>query len=177
MIQAFPAVDFPDHPAQTGPQFTHAALRAAHLPGMRVTPGHHHQPPAHPLVALLDAHSRLAGLLYQAFPRPVVEPCIRRIANIFGLHRSVHVHVLDLCRTDHAHCYAGIDRRFQHSFRTGFAEPLSPPRHTRWINGKLVLKILPAAEVLPVEIFHPAGHNCLAAQVMRKRPIGDLIGS
>ncbi len=156
----------PDHPTQIRPQVARARLRPPHLPGVGIAAPPPHQVPAHPRVALLDRQSGLPPVHHQALPRPVVQAGILRVADRLGLHGDIKVHATRLGARDHLHRHARLDRRLQHSLRPGFTQSLAPPRHARRINRPLVLKKLPAAELLPVGILHPARHHRLVAHVV-----------
>ena len=77
-----------------------------------------------------------------------------------------HVDAFQLCRTNHAHAYAGLDRDLQHLLGSGFAQPLAPARHARRIDRHPMLKVPLAAEVLPVGVLNPNGNHIFITQVM-----------
>ena len=60
------------------------------------------------------------------------------------------------------------DRGPGHCMRVGagIAQPLAPARHARRIDRHAMLKVLHAAEVLPVGVFNPHCDHVLVAQVM-----------
>src|ERR1035438_10163296 len=160
------ALDLADYPAELGAQFAGAGPGPVHLARVGVATLLHYEPRAHSLVALLDLDAALPRHFHQAFPRPVVEPGIGRVANRLGLNGRVDVHPLDLCRRDHLHPHRRLDRLLEHRFRSGLTETVTPPRHARGIDRNLVLEKLLAAEVLPIGIFNPVLYHTLSAQVV-----------
>lgn len=80
-------------------------------------------------------------------------------------HRGIDRDPLKIAVLHQSRTLPGLNRLGQHPLDPFFSDPLAPARQGRRVNRQAMLKECLAAEMLPVRVLGPAGHDGL----VRKR--------
>ena len=113
-------------------------------------------------IALPQAEPGLSGQPDQFAPCRLKQPGIRWMGNVLFHHRGIHGDPLEVAAFHCTGPLPGCNRLGQHPLDTFLADPISPAGQGGRINRLTVLKECLPAEMLPVRVLRPAGHDGLA---------------
>jgi hypothetical protein len=146
------------------------AQRLAHpleLPGMSIAPDLSANPGAEAVVVLPQADASLARQPDQLAPCGLVKPGIRWVGDVLFHHRGIDGDLLQMIVLHRPGALPSLDRLGEQPFHTLLTDPVAPAGHRRGINRQPMLKERLAAEMLPVWVLGPAGHNGFIRQSER----------
>ena len=113
-------------------------------------------------IALPQAEPGLSGQPDQFAPCRLKQPGIRWMGNVLFHHRGIHGDPLEVAALHCTGPLPGFNRLGQQPLDTFLADPISPAGQGGRVNRLTVLKECLPAEMLPVRVLRPAGHDGLA---------------
>ena len=122
------------------------------------------QPGCEAVVVLAQTNPGLTGQPDQFAPCRFIQPGIGRVRDVLFHHRGVDRDPLEIVALHRPGALPGLDRLGQHPFDAFLANPLAPTGQGRRINRQTVLKERFTAEMLPVRVLGPSGHDRLVRE-------------